>query len=95
MRFGKLEINPALSPGVLDTATWDRDAAWAAIQAIEDAYWSAVIDGRGRRLRPCRRARGLTPLCTHLPPGIRTRSTAWPAWRTGSRSFWKSAGAAG
>ena len=39
MRFGKLEINPALSPGVLDTATWDRAAAWAAIQAVEDGYW--------------------------------------------------------
>jgi hypothetical protein len=44
MRFGKLEIAPALSPGVLDTATWDRDAAWAAIQAVEDAYWPALVE---------------------------------------------------
>ena len=31
MRFGKLDINPRLSPGVLDTSTWDRAGAWAAV----------------------------------------------------------------
>jgi len=44
MRFGKLEINPALNPGVLDTATWDRTAAWSAVQAVDDAYWPALAD---------------------------------------------------
>ena len=60
MRFGKLEINPALSPGVLDTATWDRGAAGAAIQAIEDAYWSALIEAAAGG-SPLPAARGLTP----------------------------------
>jgi hypothetical protein len=60
MRFGKLEINPVLSPGVLDTATWDRGAARAAIQAIEDAYWSALIEAATSG-SPLPVARGLTP----------------------------------
>lgn len=38
-QFGKLVIDPALNPGVLDTATWDRQAAWAAVQAIDDRFW--------------------------------------------------------
>ena len=32
MKFGKLELDPAKNPGVLDTATWDRNAAWRALQ---------------------------------------------------------------
>ncbi|OIO94784.1 MAG: hypothetical protein AUK03_06365 [Anaerolineae bacterium CG2_30_64_16] len=44
MRFGNLEINPALSPGILDTATWDRDAAWAAVQTVDDTCWMALIE---------------------------------------------------
>jgi hypothetical protein len=67
MRFGKLEINPALSPGVLDTATWDRGAAEAAIQTIEDAYWSALIEAATSG-SPLPVARGLTP---------HTSSSAW------------------
>ncbi|MCO6452771.1 MAG: hypothetical protein J5I90_18460 [Caldilineales bacterium] len=44
MKFGKLKINPALNPGVLDTATWDRDAAWVAVQAVDDTYWPGLMD---------------------------------------------------
>ena len=43
MKFGNLEMNPALSPGVLDTATWDREAAWNVVQAIEDGTWLALV----------------------------------------------------
>ncbi len=43
MRFGKLEINPKLSPGVLDTATWDGAAACASLLAIDGAYWPALV----------------------------------------------------
>jgi len=32
MKFGKLELDPARNPGVLDTATWDHTAAWRTIQ---------------------------------------------------------------
>jgi hypothetical protein len=44
IRFGKLEINPAVNPGVLDTATWDRAAAWAAIGAAADGYWPVLAE---------------------------------------------------
>ncbi|MBP8108141.1 MAG: hypothetical protein KBG20_13915 [Caldilineaceae bacterium] len=44
MKFGKLEIDPAQNPGILDTGTWDRDAAWVAVQAVEDAYWPTLLD---------------------------------------------------
>lgn len=52
MRFGKLEINPLLTPGVLDTATWDRDVAWAGVQAVDDAYWVALAAAAGSGRQP-------------------------------------------
>ena len=67
MKFGRLEINPALSPGVLDTATWDREAAWAAVQAVDDAFWPALIEAAGSGA-PLPVDGGLTP---HAP------SCAW------------------
>lgn len=41
MRFGKLDIDPAKSPAVLDTATWDRAAAGSEILGRRDD-WSSV-----------------------------------------------------
>ena len=58
MKFGRLELNPAENPGVLDTATWDGLAAWAEIERSRydwAAAWRAGIEGRplpvGRDLR--------------------------------------------
>ena len=34
MLFGALDLDPAVNPAVLDTATWDTDKAWKAVQAI-------------------------------------------------------------
>ncbi len=47
MKFGKLEINPALNPAILDTGTWHREAAWAAVHDAADwmALRSAAISG--------------------------------------------------
>jgi len=47
MRFGKLEIDPASNPAILDTGTWDRAAAWAAVQGAVDwmALRSAALSG--------------------------------------------------
>ena len=42
MQFGKLEINPAKNPAILDTATWDPVRAWRAIQSFGEAYWQSV-----------------------------------------------------
>jgi hypothetical protein len=71
MRFGKLEINPALSPGVLDTATWDRNAAWAAVQVVADAYWPALMEA----------AAGSS--CEPPADGLTTYSTSY-AWHEGA-----------
>ena len=60
MRFGKLDINPALSPGILDTGTWDRAAAWAAVQAVDDSLWAALMEAAANG-SPLPLAKGLTP----------------------------------
>jgi len=60
MRFGRLEIDPALSPGVLDTATWDRAAALAAVHAVDDAYWPALL-AAATTATPLPAAASLTP----------------------------------
>lgn len=67
MRFGKLEINPTLSPGVLDTATWDVPAARAAVQAMDDASWQALAEAAARR--------DPLPACGSLVPSA--PSAAW------------------
>ncbi|MHC4103557.1 MAG: hypothetical protein ACYSR9_01350, partial [Planctomycetota bacterium] len=36
MKFGKLDIDPAKNPSVLDTATWDPESAWKSISSISD-----------------------------------------------------------
>ena len=47
MKFGKLVINPARNPGVLDTATWDRDAAWSSVHSVDDDAWFALRNAAG------------------------------------------------
>jgi hypothetical protein len=42
MRFGKIEMNPARNPAVLDTATWDPQSAWSLVSAVDDSHWNAV-----------------------------------------------------
>jgi hypothetical protein len=42
MRFGQLEIDPAVNPAVLDTVTWDSERARRMIDSVEPAYWGAV-----------------------------------------------------
>jgi hypothetical protein len=43
MKFGKLEIDPAVNPAVLDTATWDPEGARQIVRAVEPKYWHAVF----------------------------------------------------
>ena len=48
MKFCRLEMDPAKNPGVLDTATWDRAAAWRAVERVADRWLevqSAGISG--------------------------------------------------
>ncbi len=37
MKFQKLQLNPSRNPAVLDTATWDRAAAWRQVQRLRAA----------------------------------------------------------
>ena len=43
MFFGKLDIEPSINPAVLDTATWDLEAARRGIIEGQE-YWSSVHD---------------------------------------------------
>jgi hypothetical protein len=43
MRFGNLEIDPAVNPAVLDTATWDPEGAWQIVCSVEPKYWHTVL----------------------------------------------------
>ena len=60
MKFGRLEVNPARNPGILDTATWDRDAAWIATQMVDDAYWPTLVEAAANG-SPLPVANNLTP----------------------------------
>ncbi len=42
MRFGKLELDPAISPAVIDTATWDKEAAIHRVSAIGGG-WTGIL----------------------------------------------------
>jgi hypothetical protein len=48
MRFNMLDINPAHNPAVLDTATWDRTAAWAYVQVADEQFWHTLESGDAR-----------------------------------------------
>ncbi len=39
VKFGKLEIDPARNPAVLDTTTWDTKEAWQAVQSETASFW--------------------------------------------------------
>ena len=47
MTFGRLSIDPAKNPAVLDTGTWNAEKAWALIGGIEDGYWRSLLDSVG------------------------------------------------
>ena len=39
--FQKLRINPATNPAILDTATWDPEAAWQVVTQVGESWASA------------------------------------------------------
>lgn len=52
MLFGKLELDPAISPGVLDTATWDAEAACRSV-ASNCREWAGLFKApKGDGSRP-------------------------------------------
>jgi len=44
MTFGKLRIDPAKNPAVLDTATWDEAAIRERVQAVGADWWTQLAD---------------------------------------------------
>jgi hypothetical protein len=50
MRFGQLEIDPAVNPAVLDSATWDPERARGIVGSVKPSHWrlirKALGDGR-------------------------------------------------
>ncbi len=42
MRFGKIDFNPAHNPAILDSATWDEEAAGADLAALDPALWDTI-----------------------------------------------------
>ena len=60
MLVGKLNLNPAKNPAVLDTATWEPARAWEWVQSLDEAYWSSLQEAAaGGTTLPARG--GLTP----------------------------------
>lgn len=48
MSFGRLQIDPARNPAVLDTATWHPPSAWEAIHSLDHEYWCSVQKAAGK-----------------------------------------------
>lgn len=42
MRFGKVDLNPANNPAILDTATWDAPTAARILAGIDGAFWASA-----------------------------------------------------
>ncbi len=46
MRFGRIEFDPGRNPAILDTVTWDEQAAAEAVRRLEPAVWEAIVAGQ-------------------------------------------------
>ncbi len=52
MRFGQLEIDPAVNPAVLDTTTWDANQARRILGSVEEQYWHTICQAVAERGLP-------------------------------------------
>ncbi len=50
--FGKLQLDPARNPAVLDTTTWDRDSAVSLVFQEDDRFWHRVQEVAGKNQEP-------------------------------------------
>lgn len=73
MKFGKLELNPAENPAVLDTATWDRAEAWKLIDNA-DFNWPVTQTEAAAAGDP---APGTSRLHVHAPSVAQTSSATY------------------
>ncbi len=49
MKFGKLEIDPAVNPAVLDTTTWDTEQVRRILGSVEKQYWRTICQAVAER----------------------------------------------
>jgi hypothetical protein len=55
IKAGAMQLDPRLSPGVLDMATWDRAGAVAQLRGVDSDYWQSLSAALRTGLRPPRR----------------------------------------
>ncbi len=60
MRFGKIDINPAVNPSILDTATWNAPAAANTLAGVASGYW-ALLQAASAGSDPLPALESLTP----------------------------------
>jgi len=48
MKFGKIRLDPAKNPAVLDTATWDLRSACDIVLCLDDSYWQSIQEAIGQ-----------------------------------------------
>jgi tagaturonate epimerase len=71
MKFGQLEFNPAVNPGVLDTGTWNLTSAWEAVQTADYDWAAAKRAATERRpLPPGERLKGHDPSVACRPEAV-------------------------
>jgi aldehyde dehydrogenase (NAD+) len=78
MTFGKMQLNPALSPGVLDTATWDCPSAWRAI--VTKPVHGAFVEKILQRVARIRVSDGTSPDATMGPVCGQTQLDSVPGY---------------
>ena len=93
MRFGKLDIDPAKNPAVLDTATWNHHRAWEVLGSQRTGFWrdfgAAAVAGRRLLAAPA-----VTPT-RRLAQAGKAASSAWPRSPMANRFCWRWAREAG
>jgi len=52
MRFGQIDFNPAHNPAILDSATWDQEAAATILAGVDPAGWAAIANPAARTVTP-------------------------------------------
>lgn len=52
MRFGQIDFHPGRNPAILDSATWDQEAAAAVLAGVDPAGWAAIADPTARAAPP-------------------------------------------
>ncbi len=68
IKVGKLVLDPAKNPAVLDTTTWDAAAAWKAVEAAGAAFWKKAAAAMGKPKLPALKGLTLYP-GSHAPSG--------------------------